>query len=63
MSFICEQCKQVQRPRSKPIRVVVESRVKYYPRAEIGDETTDSGGSGWEIVREIMVCRRCDEST
>ena len=63
MSFICEECKQVQRPRSKPVKTVVEKRLRSYPRVEVGDETIDFGGSGWEIVREIMVCRRCDEST
>lgn len=61
MSFICEECEQVQYSRSKPVKVVVERRDKRYPRVEIGDETIDSGGSGWEVVREIIICRRCDE--
>ncbi len=62
MSFTCEKCGQAQRPRSKPVRVVVERRAKTYPRVEIGDEIIDSGGSGWEIAREIIICRGCDEN-
>jgi len=61
VSFICEECEQVQRPRSKPVKVVVEKRYKTYPRVEIEDEVIDFGGSGWEIVREILVCRGCLE--
>jgi len=62
MSFRCEKCGQAQPPRSKPIMKVIETRNKFYPRIEIDDEIIDGGGSGWEIAKEIMICRRCDES-
>ena len=61
MSFICEECGRVQPARSKPEKKIVEKRSKSYPRRERGDTVIDSGGTGWEIVKEITVCGSCIE--
>ncbi len=49
MSFRCQQCQVVTKPREPMQRQVTERRVRKYP----------NGGTGWEIVKEIAVCLRC----
>ena len=63
MSFKCEQCRQSQPTRSHPITVVTERREKIYPPQEHkrkdGKWWTSPGGVGWEIAREMRVCKAC----
>lgn len=61
MSFTCDKCHQAQVPHTKPIRVVVETRRRSYPRryAKDGKKIIDEGGHGSEIVREMNLCPLC----
>ena len=47
----CQQCKKVTAPREKTARKVIKTRKKVYP----------NGSEGWEIVKEIQVCKECKE--
>lgn len=51
--FICEQCGKGTEPHEKQYKIVVQARRVFYP---------DQGTSGWEIVRELKVCRRCADA-
>lgn len=67
MSFKCELCECAQPAKSKPTRVIVETRPRVYPeRTRPGKQgnpsrVIDFGGEGYEIVREVNVCSRCVE--
>ena len=54
MSFVCDKCKKAQPHNTTPEVVVTETRNKIYPETEF-----DRGGSGWEIVKVIHVCKAC----
>jgi len=58
MSFRCQKCGEAKPPGAQPVRQVVETRQKEYP-ARHTKTTEDFGGSGWEIVREIVICKEC----
>ena len=70
--YICDLCHACIGPDKHPTKVVVETREVVYPErfAERvtedweGRERTetvmiDKGGKGWEIVKEISVCKSC----
>ena len=65
--FICEKCRALTQPGVKSSIVVVETRLKKYPRREhahrqVGrDEDTahDPGGTGVEAVKCARVCPAC----
>lgn len=65
--YRCELCQEVVAPRTKTIRIPVETRAKQYPNrtktvnAGRGrkKEVTVHGGTGFEIVREIVICPAC----
>jgi hypothetical protein len=60
MSFICCFCKKAQPDRTKPIKVVLETRRKVYPvRRDKEDEVIDKGGIGRETVKEAYICKYC----
>jgi hypothetical protein len=60
MSFRCGLCKRAMPNGSSPTIEVVETRRKVYPeQTDKSGKVRDRGGEGWEIVREIMVCKRC----
>lgn len=78
MSFRCEKCHKAQPAGTSPIRVVVERREVSYPArvyyikgCKQGEEgaakrvrpVNDPGGSGWEIVKEKMLCHTCGRGT
>ena len=48
--FICERCNKKTKPHTKQYKVVVQVRQTHYP---------DSGTTGWEIVKELKVCKEC----
>lgn len=59
MSFICDRCHVQQPPRSKPILVVIETRLKHYKARYEKGFKVDAGGSGMETVREENLCTGC----
>lgn len=65
MSFICGVCRKHSKAGEKPIRVVIETREKIYPRRENANPNgnTDPGGIGIEIVKEILVCSSCQSNS
>jgi hypothetical protein len=56
--FRCDECKEISKPSEKPVRVVVETRNKIYP---MRPQAYDPGGTGTEIVREILVHSTCKD--
>jgi hypothetical protein len=63
MSFICDKCLKPQSNHEKPYRVIVETRKRIYPKrfAKDGKTIIDNGGDGWEIAREMNLCKSCHE--
>jgi hypothetical protein len=63
MSFICDCCLTPLGNGTKPIRRVLETREKHYPTrfAQDGKTVIDRGGIGREIVREVSLCKKCNE--
>ena len=63
MSFICQKCEETMPNGTEPVKVVVETRKKSYPvrygTFEGMTKTIDNGGTGTEIVSELMVCAAC----
>jgi hypothetical protein len=61
VSFICEYCNKPQKPKTKPIRIPIETRGKIYPVRFAEDEITiiDNGGKGHETVKEMNFCKEC----
>jgi rubredoxin len=65
--YRCELCGQVIEPNTKAIRVPVETRHRQYPsrQKEISQgrnrkkTITVPGGTGFEIVREVVSCPTC----
>ena len=66
--YRCELCKVVQPPRTRAIRVVVETRATEYPsrpkanRLRVGrkgKQFDDPGGAGFEIAKERVACPDC----
>lgn len=51
--FRCDECGK--NTTGKQNKIVTETRPKYYPPKGKGH----SAGNGWEIVREIKVCKPC----
>lgn len=54
MSFRCSDCGEPQPPRTRPNRVVVETREVSYKSKRGGYE-----GVGREIAKEVVVCPNC----
>jgi hypothetical protein len=59
MSYICDVCKTVRPRHENPIKVVVETRSKFYPPRQLKDDKVDKGGVGQEIVKELTMCPAC----
>lgn len=65
--YICEICNKVAPPHTKEIRIPVETRTRKYPnrskevsRGRGKTKTVNvPGGTGYEIVREIVCCPDC----
>jgi hypothetical protein len=70
--FICDGCGKAIGPSIIPFHVVKEWRQRTYPfrsqvmrpynrqrRRDHSQWADDSGGKGWEIVREATVCAAC----
>ena len=66
--YKCQQCNQVVPAKTKANRITVETRYKQYPfRAKVMRQieagkvkmADDPGGTGYEIVRELVVCPDC----
>jgi hypothetical protein len=67
--YRCELCKEVVAPNVPSHRVTIETREVRYPyraganrpapQAKKHEKRDDPGGSGREIVREVMACPRC----
>lgn len=54
MSFRCGACHKSQGSREKPIKVVTQIRRVTYPQMKDGRIP-----EGFEIVREVDMCKRC----
>jgi hypothetical protein len=54
MSFRCEQCKRALPRGASPIKKVTKKREKVYV-----NEKGEQIGVGWEIVKEMDVCKKC----
>lgn len=55
----CKNCKKSVR---KTEKVVVETRNVSYPEREYiknHKKMNDRGGTGWEIVKELVLCLEC----
>jgi hypothetical protein len=66
MSFRCDICDGVQPVDSSPVRVILETRRKIYPRRTkrkkkppFEEIVIDRGGEGTEIVEEANACPEC----
>ena len=68
--FRCQVCRKVVAPSTRPIRHVVETRERQYalrPKANRFERdgrerrSDDPGGTGREIVREVLLCGSCAE--
>jgi hypothetical protein len=66
--FICEICKSIVAPSTPATRLVVETRNTTYPFRKDAHifrrdgklvKQDDPGGSGTEIVKEVIVCPEC----
>ncbi len=66
--YRCQLCNVVQPPRTRAIRVTVESRPTEYPsrpkanRLRVGrkwKQFDDPGGAGFEIAKEAVACPTC----
>lgn len=66
MSFICEICNRPMPIGSKPIQYVTKTREVEYPERVVVDplskkrKVIDRGGVGWEIVKQLNICKRCE---
>jgi hypothetical protein len=62
MSFTCQGCGVHQPAGIKPIVKVVETRkVTYDMGVDEEDGIENEPSRGWEIVKEIKLCRGCAE--
>ena len=70
--YRCELCGVVVQPNTPCRKLVVETRRKVYTERRDSNRIRiqgkkkpmhigDPGGVGWEIVREVKVCRACNE--
>ena len=59
MSFICQSCSNPQAIGVKPVKVVLQTRVKVYPVRSRGNVVIDNGGRGIEIAKEANMCKQC----
>lgn len=66
--FRCHFCAGVQTAHTKAVRVPVAARVRHYPRRPEANLVVhegkrrlidDPGGTGYEIVREVLACPAC----
>lgn len=51
--FVCEKCKKQTEHKEKQFKIVVQIRQVVYP---------DCGTAGWEIVKELKVCKECADA-
>lgn len=63
MSYQCQKCGDIPPSGTPSVRVVVETREHQHPfRAKANrDDSSDPGGKGSQIVRELVVCPACVE--
>ncbi len=67
--FICEICQKPAPPRVNSQRIVAKTRYREYPRRKEVHPATrgrkkfkdDPGGTGKEIVKEVIACPKCVE--
>ena len=68
--YRCELCNSVQPPRTRCVKIAVESRPAEYPsrakahKMRIGRKLKhfdDPGGAGYEIAKEALACPKCAE--
>jgi len=66
--FKCELCKKIVSQSTSAKRIVMESRRAKYPFRKGANKfrfdgklktTDDKGGSGTEIVKEVLACPKC----
>ena len=56
--FICNNCGVSTTSHEKQYKVVTKRRAHTYPARLL---RYDPGGEGWEIVREVALCKSCFE--
>ncbi len=71
--YRCDLCGVVVQPNTPARKLVTETRRKVYSERHESNRiriqgkkkplhVSDPGGVGWEVVREVKVCRACYES-
>lgn len=59
MSFRCDTCGRALKDGQAPVFIVAQRRLRVYPPVFEDGKLKFKGGEGWEIVKEIKVCRPC----
>jgi hypothetical protein len=67
--YKCQVCQQIASPNTKAQRLTLETRVRVYPFRRAVNRLAyvkkewihpdDKGGTGREIVREVIACPQC----
>jgi len=58
--YICDKCRRNSKPRKELHKVVVKTRPKEYKNTyKVRGRRKTKYSKGWEIVKELGVCRRC----
>lgn len=60
--FRCEKCREVSQPGETSVKVPLSSRQREYLSFKRLDGTHDHGGTGKEIVREVICHAACAET-
>jgi hypothetical protein len=58
--FKCQKCQQTTKPGETQEHIVVAKRDKIYYEVNRRGESYEAG-RGWEIAKEIVVCKKCYE--
>ena len=58
--YKCQECGKISEPRETVNKLVTETRKKEYEfEVQKGRNTITKNSQGWEIVKEIEVCKEC----
>lgn len=59
--FRCQKTGKVSAPGEKPFRIVIETRDQTYINYPKDPKKDPKTSHGWEIVRELLVCKEVAE--
>ena len=57
--FRCEKCKRITDPREPMTKKVVQTKDRIYTRIDKKTGERKEVGRGFEIVKEIKLCKEC----